>query len=1787
MLEIRLLGQFDVRLDGKTVGVPTRPAQSLLAYLFLNSGVSHRREKLAGLLWPDASEANARSNLRHELWRLRKAIETGLPTGREFILADEIGIAVNPRADYWLDVDVLEKGSDGADANVLINRLALYRGELLPGFYDDWVALEREHAQSLFEQQIQHLLDGLAQAHRWQETLDWGERWIALGQCPEPAYRALMVAYGALEDRSKVASTYRRCAESLRVELGVEPSDQTRAIFERLTRGESFTPISPAPSLIVAAQPAVVAWEEPPAPGEAPFRGLRYFDEADANWFFGRELLIARIVDRLRARRSLIVIVGASGSGKSSVLRAGLLPALKSGQPLADGTRPPDGCTRWQFHLITPTAHPLEAVAASLTRDSKSVAATAALIDDLARDPRSLHLTAARFLRERRGEHLFLVVDQFEELFTLCRDAFEREVFVDNLLTAVLPETAGPTTVMIGLRADFYPHLAQFPGLRDAVAQNQEYIGPMSVEELRRAIEEPAGRGGWKFEPALVDLFLREVADEPGALPLLSHALLETWRRRRGRTLTLKGYAESGGVRGAIAQTAQTVYENLPTERQAIARNIFLRLTELGEGTLDTRRRAAIRELIPSPEDAPAVEEVLTLLADARLVTTEEGTVQVAHEALIREWPTLREWLNQDREGLSVHRHLTQAAREWERLERDPGALYRGARMAQASDWAQRNADASNPSEREFLAASSEAASSEAAEHEARRRRELESAQKLAEVEKRRAEEEHGAAVGLRRRAYYFAAALMVALIMAGAALFFGERARLGAQRAQAQAEVASSRELAAAAINGLQTDPEQSILLGVEAVRVADTHEAEDALHRALLASRVRLTLRGHEGEVLSVAFSADGIRVATCGADKTAKVWDAATGRLLLTLAGHGESVTSVAFSPDGTRLVTGSLDNTAKAWDAATGIEILTLAGHTSGISRVVFSPDGTRLATASRDRTAKIWDALTGKELLTLRGHLDQVLGVAFSPDGKLIATGSNDGSAIIWDAATGAKLSTARGDLSTVGFTPDGTRLVAAGTQSTTAKVLDLLTGATLLTLSGHTHLIYGLALSADGTRAATGSLDKTAKVWDTATGQVLLTLTGHTAAVINVAFSPDGTRLATASLDGSARVWNIGPSHELLTLSMPPGSSLVGLSPDWKLLAFGSSDGTAKVWEVATGTEVLTLAGQTKAITSVAFSPDGQRLATGSADATAKVWDVMTGKEVLTLHGHRKAVTKVAFSPDARRLVTVSDDWNVKVWDADAGQELFSRSFPYQVYSGALSPDGIRLATADIGAKVQVWDIASGKDVLTLLGHTDVVLDVAFSADGKSLATTSLDATAKLWDAATGRELFTLSGNTGGVVAAAFSPDSLRLATAGSDGAAKVWDVATGQLLLTLAPGDGKRLDAVTFSPDGTQLAAIGQQGLRIYALRVQDLLALARARVTRTLTADECVMYLHLDRAACGPTGETSIVHRSPTQPPSANGRVCQVTTAGTGGLEDKSINQMVHQGVEASVKQFGWAGTARESRQLGDYARLIDESIESNCDLIVMAFSDFADVTKAAAQTNPKQKFLILDVAYDQPLDNVWAQVYATDQAAFLAGYLAASMTRTGKVGTFGAVPMAPVNDFMEGFALGAAHYNAKHGTTVQVVGWDVNKREGLFAGDFCCAELGARMTEQLITQGADIVMPVAGPVVGMGAIDAAQKHQVYFVGVDTDWVVTAPEYAPIVLTSVEKRLDVSVVTTVKAVVDGKFMGGAHVGTLATGEVGLSPFHALDTLVPAQIKSELEEIKAAIIEGKIKTKP
>lgn len=1204
---------------------------------------------------------------------------------------------------------------------------------------------------------------------------------------------------------------------------------------------------------------AAVRREDAPAAGLSPYKGLYFFDESDAEMFFGREVLTDALVSRLMAGlqsdERFLAVVGASGSGKSSLVRAGLIPALRWRQP----------SSAWPVYVMTPTSHPLEALIASLRAESGASVAAKRMVDDLTRKPGALHAALERLAAAAGSSHVLLAVDQFEEMFTLCRNEPAQAAFVENLLNAAF-EPKGPGIILLVLRADFYSHCARFDQLRHALARFQEYIGPMTTEELRRAIEEPARRGHWDFEQGLADLLLHDVGAEvghvrePGALPLLSHALLATWQRRRGRKLTLSGYKATGGIRGAIAETAEAVFhDKLEPEQRVIARQLFLRLTEFGEdaSTADTRRRVSYTELAGKPEDAERVHEVLMTLADARLITTHQDSAEVAHEALIREWPTLRSWLEENRQALRLHRHLTDAAHEWESTGQDPGNLYRGVRLAQANEWSAAHAAEMNAIEHSFLEASRAQEEREMEDREAQRQREIEAAHKLTETEQLRAEEQTQSNRRLRRRGLFLSIAFVLMGVVASLAFAFWQRA--------ARAErLATSRELAAASIGSLDVDPERGVLLALEALKEADTLEARNALHRSLPELHLLHTITAHSGSAVDVAFSPDGTRLASIGDDGTIKSWNAFSGEELMTMKAEGSDPSTavpraVAFSPDGKKLASSDATEVA-LWDTATG-ELLAMlqgrsAGHTTGynlgVGQVSFSSDGRHVAAANMDGASKIWDVFTHTEILSFPSGSQPAKAISFSPDGSLLATGGDDGIARVWEAASGEQLlelplggiihSVAfspqqhimaaasengsvqiwdsrtgqavlalprQSGLYDIVFLPDG-NLVTAG-QDGTARVWDSGSGQELLTLAGHTSTVIGVTGSPDGHQIATSGFDGTVRVWDYAPGRELSTFPGHADIVWDVAYSPDGSFMASVGMDGTARLWDVAGDRLLTTLhgGLDPGIGLssLAISPNSEQLAAGGMDGTIEVWETPSGKSLMRLSGHTNMVVGLGFSPDGTRLASASWDGTAKVWDLVAGREITTFAGHKEYsyVTGIGFSADGQHVLTGADDKFVRMWDAGTGQEVAAFSGEgREIYGVALSPDGNLLAMGDQDGNIALWDVGTGEKTRTLTGHAGLILRLAFSQDGTQLASASFDRLAKVWDVITGQELVSLYGNAGNVYGVSFSPDGAYLATAGADGT------------------------------------------VRTYSLRMNELRQLALSRVTRTLTDNECRTFLH-----------------------------------------------------------------------------------------------------------------------------------------------------------------------------------------------------------------------------------------------------------------------------------------------------------------------------------------------------
>ncbi|HEX5751644.1 MAG TPA: TIR domain-containing protein [Archangium sp.] len=1217
----------------------------------------------------------------------------------------------------------------------------------------------------------------------------------------------------------------------------------------------------------------------------APYRGLLPFGKRHARFFFGREQEIETVLAKLR-HSPFLAVVGASGVGKSSLVLGGVLPRLEA-SGLGDDTP-------LRLRTMTPGGRPLRALADQIATLGPPEArlATADAIHERLGSERDAFRTAVCTLTADQPGTFLLVVDQLEELFTYSADGSlskSATAFLENLRDAV-EHGGGALRVIITLRADFFERCLRIPTLRLLLQDREVLLGSMGPEALRDAIIRPAQAVGAFLEKGLVSAILKDVSQEPGSLPLLEHALYELWRARSGAWLTLSAYEASGGVAGALQRRAQACYEGLSPLQREIARRLFLRLTTLGEGTPDTRRRILYSELSFPGMPATEVEHVLQALSgpEARLIVVHENTVEVAHEILIQTWTTLRGWLDENRRELSIHRRLTEAANEWTEHQRDASYLYTGSRLLEAEECFSGRPEPLNEREREFLDASVEHRDEERRAEERRRQAELEHSQQLARVAEagRRAE---AARAQVARRATRRLRVLALVLTLGSVGIFSFWR------EARQERDESLSRELTANALLELKEEPQRSLLLIQQAYRIAPTEQVARALSAwelepALLVLRdttnlvsragfhpdgtriilsnsegtVRIwdvasgrplvTLRRHTRPVGSARFDPDGSRAVTASQDGTARIWDVASGRPLVTLEGHTDAVWDARFSPDGQRLITVSRDGTVRTWDAASGRPLHILARRPEEVGFALFSPDSTRAVTASNDGTVRVLDVASGRLLTTLSGHRAEVWEARYNPAGTRIVTASADGTARLWNADSGRLLATLVGHTGAVQgatFSPDGTRIVTAS-EDGTARVWSADSGRLLTTLVGHTGPVVEAGFRPDGARIVTASEDGTARIWDVASGLLLTTLSGHTDALQGATFSPDGTRVATSSLDGTARLWNA--SGKVSTTL--PGTA-ADFNAEGTLAVTTGDDGTARLWDTDSGRLLLSLSGHTGAVLGATFSPNGSRIATTSDDGTARLWDVATGRLLATFSGHTGEVWSANFSPDGARVATASTDGTARLWDAASGRLLVTLSgHSGEVWIAQFSPDGARVATASTDGTARLWDAASGRPLVTLSGHTSLVSDASFSPDGARVATASMDGTARLWDAASGRLLVTLSGHTTGPVEEArFSADGMRVITTHQEDTPCLWDAASGQLLARPF-GEASLLRGAILSPDGSRLFTRNGNGtIRIWTHRLWEPLEtqLSSWSAGRDLTCEEHVLYLH-EKRDCPP---------------------------------------------------------------------------------------------------------------------------------------------------------------------------------------------------------------------------------------------------------------------------------------------------------------------------------------------
>ena len=1072
----------------------------------------------------------------------------------------------------------------------------------------------------------------------------------------------------------------------------------------------------------------------------SPYLGLFKFEEGDKDKFFGRDNWIIELTDYLK-QKNVLLLLGASGSGKSSLVQAGLIPKLKDNL----------GANKLVNLTFVPDVNPFESfygcLLANRYKQSQVKLAQAVKEDTLIKVVERL---------KNNSDLWFIFIDQFEELFTRTPKT-ERDIFIKSLIK-LIEKNDSLVKIVMTMRADFLDKLSPYPSLGKIHDQYSKMLTDMDESELRLAIAEPAARNGVIFEKGLINQIIADFYEQAGSLPLLQYTLDLLWEKNhiQERVLNIKIYQDIGGVTGALEKQADKIYSQFNEQQRKAAEEIFLELISL-EGKEAVSRRADKSSF----EQEEMQREVLYQLIDNRLLVSkgEDGkaTVEVAHEALLRSWKVLQDLIG-EKEGIIVLRSRLYAdAKQWDDLQKQDAVkasseLWGGSKLAKIVEFQKNNSLPNlDPVAIEFIKAS------------------------ISQAERQKNEK-------IRTARRIAAVSLVAVVISTGLGLMAWK------QTQQAELNLAHSRGFSSVSLFNEHKELE-AFVEAIKAGKILQKQqtynkEVTNALQELLNRKSERNRLLGHNMRVTSVSFSRDGRTLASGSRDNTIKLWNIRTGKEIRTLQGHNSRVSSVSFSRDGKTLASGSDDKTIKLWNVETGQEIRTFKGHNSIVYSVSFSRDGKTLASGSDDKTIKLWNVETGQEIRTFKGHNGSVFSVSFSPDGKTLATSSGDNTIKLWNVETGQEIRTLSGHNSfvySVNFSSDGKTLVT-GSGDKTIKLWNVETGQEIRTLSGHNSFVRSVSFSSDGKTLATGSGDKTIKLWNIETGQEIRTFKGHNKPVSSVSFSSNGKTLATGSDDKTIKLWNGSTGQAIRTLKGHNGSVFsVNFSSDGKTLATGSDDKTIKLWNVETGQEIRTLQGHNKPVTSVSFSRDGRTLASGSWDNTIKLWDIETGQEIRTLSGHNGYVYSVSFSPDGKTLATGSGDKTIKLWNVETGQEIRTlKGHNGSVFSVNFSPDGKTLATGSDDKTIKLWNGSTGQEIRTLSGDNSIVFSVNFSSDGKTLATGSDDKTIKLWNVETGKEIHTLTGHDRSVTSVSFSPDGKTLASGSWDNTIKLWNGSTG-----------------------------------------------------------------------------------------------------------------------------------------------------------------------------------------------------------------------------------------------------------------------------------------------------------------------------------------------------------------------------------------------------------------------
>ena len=1102
-----------------------------------------------------------------------------------------------------------------------------------------------------------------------------------------------------------------------------------------------------------------------------PYKGLRAFQEADALDFFGRDTLTSQLIEHLSSSQFL-AIVGPSGSGKSSVVKAGMIPALRQGAIR--------GSDKWFVAEMVPGTHPLEELELALW--PIAVDPPPSLVEPMQRDPRGMLRTIRRILPNEEDAHLLLVIDQFEELWSLTPED-RRQHFLDSLL-AMLAAPHSPLRVIITLRADFYDRPLQYQLIAELFKQHTELVLPLTRDELTWAIQEPARRVGVEFDDTVLPAMVAGVDEQPGALPLLQYALTELFDARSESRIMRNAYDEIGGVLGALPRRADEIFNTLSLSEKVATRQFFMRLITLGEGVEDTRRRVLLSELeainLENERDSQdagnerslntqsPISEISNRFGAARLLTfdhdplTRQPTVEVAHEALLREWGHLRTWLDESRDDIRLQRLLATAVSEWQLAGQNKGFLLQGARLSQYEMWATETTVALTAEEQRFLTASGEVQRQQEAAEEARLQRELETAQQLAETEHRRAQEQVQATRNLRRRAVYLGVALVVAALLALAAIYAGIQANDNAQTAVANANIAATQEaLAAAQADEAQisanlaataeakAEEERTLAQKNEAAAIAAEDEAvtqaiiarfneAQAQSLALTTNARRALNSGDLDLAVALAVEAANIEQPPAAAVRTLIDVAFAPGTRYIAEAGHkGQGF--VEMSPDGRALVTTgwnqNLEIVVNVWDSISGEMLNQFEQRFSDISSLTIMPDSTRLAVGANNGNMAIWDLSTGDQVQTLDGLSKSVEKVIAGGDGNSVIAMANFEKL----GPPGQKL-------------PIGLRMIAwdieSGEEIYRLEAQDEWMSAAAVLPDGRTAMI-GLA-TFDEQEQSTG--EARLLIVDLETGEILaeppIELTGTTY-IQSLTVNPSGDQAFAMitevdNSNASKGVLISLPSGEVIrTVELPEGARPPVLySPDGSQITVGIY-GYFSLLDAATGDQIRFLGSQTEGhfVTDyvaeidthyVLFTPDGSSLISGSLDSNLFWWDVDTGDLIRRLIGHEASIIGIKHSPDGQGITTVSGDGKLRFWDLSRGgaselQEIykeFEGHDHWNVSDVDISPDGKKAVSITNGepnrteTEAILWDTSTLEVIHRLPG---VFRQAAFLPDGQSV----------------------------------------------------------------------------------------------------------------------------------------------------------------------------------------------------------------------------------------------------------------------------------------------------------------------------------------------------------------------------------------------------------------------------------------------------------------------------------